>query len=89
MKDNLRPCLIEQPDGTQAKALFHDWAYEAYVQRRGLPLIGTTGQVCHLWGIVELEDGKVMGVPPEKIQFLDNKFRDYAWPEGGESHDPV
>ena len=84
---HLRLCLVRQKDGSRAKALFHCWAYEAYVKKESFHLIGVPqGQVCHLWGIVELENGEVVGVPPEEIRFLDNKFQDYAWPDGGDEH---
>lgn len=83
----MRPCLVRQKDGSQAKALFHCWAYDVYVKEPSLLLGGSPGgPVCSLWGIVEMEDGEVVGVPPEKIRFLDNKFQDYAWPDGGDGH---
>ena len=83
----LRPCLVRQKDESLAKALFHCWAYEAYVEKPS-PFIGGSpgGQVCSLWGIVEMENGEAMGIPPENIRFLDNKFQDYAWPDGGDEH---
>lgn len=85
--NDLRPCLVRQKNGSQAKALFHCWAYEAYVEKPS-PFIGGSpgGQACSLWGIVEMENGEVMGILPEKIRFLDNKFQDYAWPDGGDEH---
>lgn len=88
---HLRPCLVDRGTGPHAKALFHRWAYEAYVDKTPLFRGGSRseGQVCRLWGIVEMEDGKVTGVPPETIRFLDNKFQDYVWPEGGETYGPI
>lgn len=86
--NDLRPCLVDRGTGPHVKALFHRWAYEAYVDKTPLFRGGSRseGQVCRLWGIVEMEDGKVVGVPPETIRFLDNKFQDYAWPDGGDEH---
>lgn len=88
IETRLRPCLVNRGTGPQVKALFHCWAYEAYVDKTPLFRGGhrPEGQVCSLWGIVEMEDGKVTGVHPEMIQFLDNKFQDYAWPDGGDEH---
>lgn len=79
---HLRPCLVRQKNGSLAKALFHCWAYEAYVDKSPLFIGGSPGgQVCILWGVVEMGDGEVVGVLPREIRFLDNKFQDYAWPD--------
>lgn len=89
IETRLRPCLVRQKDESQIKALFHCWSPEAYVERPS-PLMGGSpgGQVSNLWGVVELGDGEVIRVLPERIRFLGNKFQDYAWPEGGaESED--
>lgn len=83
METRLRPCLVQLEDGSKAKALFHCWDYEAYVEGPSLLKGGSPGgQVCILWGVVEMEDGQVVGVLPQKIRFLDNKFKEYDWSEG-------
>lgn len=77
----LRPCLVSNGVDPAEKALFHRWADQAYVTGASLLRGGHPGgQVWNVWGLVELETGRVMGVPPENIQFLDPPHEDYAWP---------
>ena len=81
----LRPCLIISDENHKQKALFHCWGNQAYVVGASPLTYGHLGgQVWNVYGIVELEDGEVIEVPPGNIQFLDDKFKDYAWPDGGE-----
>lgn len=64
----LRPCLAYGK-----RALFHRWADKARGDH-------STGQNWNVVGIVEYEDGSVSTAYPEYIQFLDSKFKEYAWP---------
>lgn len=45
------------------------------------------GQISSLMALVEFEDGTLQRVNVEDIQFCDNKFRDYAFPEKEGSDD--
>lgn len=71
----IRTCTV---DG--AKALFHRWADMAQVVGAS-PLAGGSpgGQLYHVYGLVEFEDGTVQMVDPERIQFEDTDFGQYAW----------
>lgn len=83
VKRELRPCLVHVKE-TKKKALFHLWEQNSQVIS---PLVGGHGGgvVSTLFGIVELEDGKVMRVAPHQIQFVDNKIQEcwyYCAPDG-------
>lgn len=77
---SLRPCFIGGGDSTE-KALFHGWCNRAYIIEPS-PLKGghPGGQVLNTYGIVELEDGSVVEVPPCNIKFIDPSHEGYAWP---------
>lgn len=69
VKNEIRPCYIRIVGNENKKALFHRWDYTLNGGARA---------------IVELENGRVTTVIPECIQFLDNKFIDYAWEENSD-----
>lgn len=80
LKPELRPCYVIINRDGPAKALFHTWEnwaapYTAYLQGQ------TSGQISRLYGIVELEDGRVIHVDPDDIQFIDSEglFNEIAW----------
>lgn len=75
-KNNLRPCLVNGE-----RALFHLWAPQAYVVEPSIMRDSPGGQVYNLWGLVEMENGSMQGVPPESIRFLDSKHKKYSWPD--------
>ena len=89
----LRPCYMTRSfrEGTKVKALFHCWVHESNVIPPS-PLKGghAGGVVATTLGLVELEDGSVVKVYPEDIQFLDSKFDEYSFPEVNENeqHQP-
>lgn len=77
---NLRPCLVGCDDDAE-KALFHCWSNRAYIIEPSMLVGGCPGgQVWNTYGIVELEDGSVVEVPPGNIRFLDNPLEELAWP---------
>lgn len=77
----LRPCIIYEKFESK-KALFHRWSTQAQVIPPS-PFVGghTGGQIYNTYGIVELEDGTVIEVPPQQIRFLDNSHEEFAWPD--------
>lgn len=52
------------------KGLFHRWI---------------DGQFFDVFGLVELDDGKVVEVTPNNIQFIDNLCEGFAWPDTQDS----
>lgn len=66
VKNEIRPCYVRMVRNENKKALFHGWNHSLNSGTRA---------------IVELENGCVTTVIPECVQFLDNKFADYAWEE--------
>lgn len=77
---DLRPCLVARGDSLE-KALFHCWGNKAYIAAPSSLVGGPKGgQMWCTFGIVELENGAVVEVPPGCIQFLDPKHEVYAWP---------
>lgn len=82
---NLRPCLVGGDDDAE-KALFHCWSNRAYIIEPSMLMKGHPGgQVWNTYGIVELEDGSVVEVPPGNIRFLDPPHGEYAWPDTQDS----
>lgn len=85
VKNQLRPCYVYVKDNIKKKALFHCWSFESEVVEPSLMIGGHPGgTVSCTMAIVELENGRVIVMPPASIQFLDNKFIDYIWDEKGE-----
>lgn len=73
----LRPCIV---DGK--KGLFHCW--ENYADTIApSPMVGGSpgGQYSRMFALVELESGNVIRADSSKVQFVDNPFADYAFPE--------
>ncbi len=72
-----RPCIV---DGK--KALFHRWVERSEIISPSL-MIGGHGGGCAKWtvAIVEFEDGKTDECLPRQICFVDNLFKEYAFPE--------
>lgn len=64
------------------KALFHCWNFRSELCDAS-PMIGghPGGQISKMFAIVENENGEVMEVEPWQIKFVDNKIRDYSFPE--------
>lgn len=76
VKQNLRPCIVEK----EGKALFHRWVDSATT----VPAIlqgQVSGQVWHVYGLVEFEDGSIDYVHPMEIKFLDSEgiFKEFDW----------
>ena len=85
IKTELRPCYIRSCNGDKMKALFHCWSIESDVVAPSLMIGGHPGgTIAYTRGLVELGNGEVISVIPERIQFLDNKFNNYCWDEKGE-----
>ncbi len=70
-KIGIRQCIVSNPEPT--RGLFHAWSHYARVIDAS-PLMGghPGGQISDTYGIVELADGSVIQVRPEKIKFLDS-----------------
>ena len=82
---NLRPCLVGGDDDAE-KALFHCWGNRAYIIEPSMLVGGHPGgQVWNTYGIVELEDGSVVEVPPSNIRFLNPPHGEYSWPNTTDS----
>lgn len=76
----LRPCCIFINGVEKKKALFHCWDFVSNVVGASLLKGGHLGgTVSYVKGIVELEDGCVILVNPDNIQFLDSKFSEYCF----------
>lgn len=74
-----RPCYA---DGK--KALFHRWTEEAYVLPPAILKGGHSGgQIKTTLAIVEYEDGFIREIQPQKIRFIDGKFKEYDFTERG------
>lgn len=78
IKNETRPCFYEGE-----RAMFHQWAEhrEAIVES---PLVGghPAGIIAATFAIIELEDGTVKEVYPNKIKFADGgQFNDVAFLE--------
>lgn len=72
-----RPCYVNGDKG-----LFHKWAEKAKpIPPSMLISEDKGGQVWHTVGIVELEDGRIIEVYPEKIRFADNLINQYSFKE--------
>lgn len=83
---NQRPCFVGGVDSMEEKALFHCWSNRAYVINPSLLVGGCPGgQVWNTYGVVELEDGSVVEVPPCNIRFIDNQMREFVWPDTTDS----
>jgi hypothetical protein len=82
LETKLRPCLVGSPKQEKQKGLFHCWEYYSEVVAPS-PMVGghLGGTVSGVRGVVELEDGKVMCIMPQMIQFVDDKQFDYIWPD--------
>lgn len=78
IQTRLRPCYVYEKADIKKKALFHCWCFESSVGRYPGETVACT------MAIVEMENGRVIVVPPASIQFLDNKFIDYCWDRKGE-----
>lgn len=77
IKNELRPCLVKG-----AKALFHKWVdYQKPVPGGITPIDPPPGQIKCTFGLVEYENGQVEEVSPNKIEFCDNKIKEYAFDE--------
>lgn len=80
-----RPCWVRGK-----RALFHRWAN---VARPSLPKGQEPSENARYFqyrstqALVEFENGAVELVYPQQVHFVDGgHFKDYAWPEEGESH---
>ena len=74
---SLRPCITNF-----GKGLFHRWIDRAEVIRPSVLRGGHNGgQSWEIFGLVELEDGRVVEVLPNDIQFIDNPCEVFAWPD--------
>ena len=63
-----RPCMVQG-----RKATFHRWADRAWVVGPSLLVGGDNGgQMWEVVAIVELDDGRVVEMPPKEITFYDN-----------------
>ena len=86
IRAELRPCKVNlgARDGKAhiVNALFHGWNHYSKVIEPS-PMVGGSpgGQVSSTFAIVELENGKIRQVETYNIQFTDNPFSEYAWPE--------
>lgn len=71
--------IIMKANGTTVNILDLEKAY-AYYERSGcLPNFATIDKVKDTLGIIEYENGEVSEVEPIKIQFADNKIKEYAF----------
>lgn len=78
-----RPCYANGK-----KALFHRWTEEAGVLPPSIMKGGHSGgQIRTAFAIVEYEDGTIALVLPQKIRFIDNKFKEYDFTEGRSNTD--
>lgn len=71
IRQELRPCHVRIGNSIE-KALFHRWCdvdVREYI---------TEPSKIVPRAIVELESGLVTYVPPERVQFVDNKLSEYA-----------
>lgn len=85
IETNLRPCYVYIKKDKKKKALFHCWSFESSIVGPSMMIGGDPGGiVASTMAIVELDDGKVAVINPNRIQFLDNKINDYCWDEKGE-----
>lgn len=79
----IRPCYIDCADkkgAVKTKALFHRWGHISNVIEPSILAGGHDGGVISMtYGIVELEDGSVIQVLPQQIQFVPGIFNDYMW----------
>lgn len=83
----LRPCYITGTRGDMTKALFHCW--EQYRSEFKPLLVHGYDSSPNLKidsfvvGIVELEDGRIWRILPDKIRFTDSagRFNEYSWDE--------
>ena len=86
----LRPCVVtfchikigSSKKGSgfiseKRKALFHTWVYDSVRFSEG----HVKGNETSVFGIVELENGTLRKVPFQRIQFVDNAIKEYAFPE--------
>lgn len=71
-----RPCIVKGK-----KALFHRWTERAYIVPPS-PMVGghNGGVIKDTAGIVEYEDGTVAEVYATNIKFVDNLFKEIAFP---------
>lgn len=83
-----RPCyvIIHRRGGNaiRKKALFHKWTFEQTPISPGLSRGSHPGgQFSHTKAIVETEDGHVLLVEPEQIEFIDTQgmMDQLAWDE--------
>ena len=85
VRNQLRPCYVHVKPDVKKKALFHCWSFESEVIEPSL-MIGEHpgGTMSCTMAIVELENGRIITMPPASIQFLDNKFNEYFLSERGE-----
>jgi len=84
----VRPCIVTQ-NGEEKKALFHMWENFAKPVAADL-CIGdcSEGQMSMIFGLVEYEDGSMDEVRPARIQFVDNKIKDYVFEDAKEDYVP-
>ena len=70
-----RPCYVKGE-----RALFHRWSDFAKPLPPSASVFGDKGgQFWQVFGIVELENGEVIGIEPSGITFTDNLVREYAF----------
>ena len=67
---DLRPCRVTFNKNTY-NALFHMW-YQ-FSDCRG------DRRISQMYGIVELEGGRIVEVLPRQITFIDNKHKEYTF----------
>lgn len=90
IRRELRPCIVtfchikigssKKDSGfisEKRKALFHTWVYDSARFSEEHVKDNRTS----VFGIVELENGTLREVPFQRIQFVDNAIREYAFPE--------
>lgn len=81
IETKLRPCYVVGPK-SKTKALFHCWSFTSDLYNAS-PMVGghPGGCVARMRAVVELEDGEVIMVHPERIRFVPGIFNEYAWGE--------
>lgn len=81
IKTEVRPCMVKFKN-KEKKALFHRWEDKAYPIGESALIGGhTAGQMWGVYGIVEMEDGKIEEVYPSSIRFLDKQVDQYSYEE--------
>jgi hypothetical protein len=70
LETKLRPCFVRIDEDEKWKGLFHCWVHN------NSNTIGKT-----VFALVEMADGQIIQCSPAMIQFVDNAYADYIWPD--------